>query len=144
MLARENRDFYQEKKMIAKGEAVAAIDTTQTKLTDNQKEALESMTAFRERSTQANKLKRMAKVNRKVQGNYASVYAYRTSQYIEDLVPYLYFELWDVLIFMFLGMAFFKLGFLTGTVSAKVYGWMTVWRIGARTYVILFQNAVHD
>ena len=34
MLARENRDFYEDKKIIHRGELVAAIDTTTTKLTD--------------------------------------------------------------------------------------------------------------
>jgi uncharacterized protein len=35
-------------------------------------------------------------------------------------------SLWDVLIFMFLGMAFFKLGILTGTAPIKIYGWLCV------------------
>lgn len=126
MLARENRDFYKQKRMIVKGEAIATLDTTQTKLTDRQKEELESMTAFKERSTRASKLRRMARVNQTVQGNYASVYEYRTNQYLEDLVPYLYFQLWDVQIFMLLGMAFLKMGILTGDASVKVYAWMTV------------------
>ena len=38
MLARENRDLYLDKKMIHRGEMIAAIDTTKTKLTLIQKE----------------------------------------------------------------------------------------------------------
>src|SRR5918993_2558036 len=41
-LARENRDLYKQKGVIVKGEKVAAIDTTQQKLTDRQKEELEA------------------------------------------------------------------------------------------------------
>ncbi len=47
MLARENRDLYADKATIHKGEAIAAIDTTATKLTLLQKKALEEMNGFK-------------------------------------------------------------------------------------------------
>ena len=40
MMVRENRDFYQDKAVIRKGEKVLAMDTTQVKLNDQQKEDL--------------------------------------------------------------------------------------------------------
>jgi uncharacterized protein len=121
MLARENRDFYQDKKTIHRGEVAATLDTTVTKLTARQKEDLGAMTDFKERSTHEKKVKRMEKAIRQATGSYEDVYEYRTNRYIEDLVPYLYFGIWDVLLFMFIGMAFFKLGILTGQASPKVY-----------------------
>ena len=119
MLARENRDFYQSKKIIHKGEAVAAIDTTTTKLTEQQKEELGAMKDFKERYTPEKKVKRMEKSIRQVTGSYQEVYDFRTNSYVEDLVRYLYFGLWDVLLFMFIGMAFFKMGTLLALIFTK-------------------------
>ena len=126
MTARENREFFQQKKMIEKGEAVASMDTTVVKLTSLQKEELEEMTTFQKRSEQASKLKRMNEVNEKVRGSYESVYEYRTDMYLDNLLEYSYFSLWDVLAFMLLGMAFFKLGIITGNAPMKIYWRMCV------------------
>ena len=41
-----------------------------------------------------------------------------------------YFLLWDILLFMFLGMAFFKMGILQGQAKTKVYAWMAVLGLG--------------
>jgi len=126
MLARENRDFYQQKNKILRGEAVAAIDTTQAKLTDLQKEQLEEMQGIKSRNTREGKLKRMEKMNRTVQGDYATVYDYRTNDWVDGIVTFTYLGLWDVLLCFFFGMAFFKTGVITGQASVKVYAWMTV------------------
>ncbi len=130
MLARENRDFYQDKKIIYRGEAAAAIDTSKTRLTDRQKEELGAMNEFKERNTPEKKLKRTEKAIRNVNGNYEDVYEYRTNRYIEDLVPYLFFGIWDVLLFMFVGMAFFKMGILTGQASIKIYWLLFIGGLG--------------
>jgi uncharacterized protein len=130
MLARENRDFYQSKKIIHKGEAVAAIDTTTTKLTEQQKEELGAMKDFKERYTPEKKVKRMEKSIRQVTGSYEEVYEFRTNDYVEVLVKYLYFGVWDVLLFMFIGMAFFKMGILTGQAPTKVYWGLFVIGLG--------------
>jgi uncharacterized protein len=121
MLARENRDFYQDKKRIYRGEAAALVDTTVTKLSSKQKEELGDMTEFKEKNLHENKVKRVEKAKRKATGSYEDVYEYRTNRYIDDLVPYLFFGIWDVLLFMFVGMAFFKLGILTGKAPVKIY-----------------------
>ena len=64
MTARENVDAYRDRKVIYKGELVAKIDTTQTKLTDDQKADLAAMTEFKEKSTQEGKKKKMEKKER--------------------------------------------------------------------------------
>jgi uncharacterized protein len=130
ILARDNRDLYERKEMIARGETIAAIDTTQTKLTPLQKEALGEMTDFKERTTKESKLKRMEKVNEKARGNYESVYDYRTDLYVGSLTEYVYLQCWDVLMFMLFGMALFKMGILTGEGSVKTYGWMAIVGLG--------------
>ena len=130
MLARENRNFYQDKKIIHRGELVAAIDTTTTKLTDRQKEELSAMQEFKEKNTYQKKVERMKTSIRKVTGSYEDVYAFRTNDYMEDLIGYLYFGLWDVLLFMFIGMAFFKMKILTGQAPTKVYWGLFVVGLG--------------
>ena len=137
--ARENRDFYQDKKTIRKGELVAAMDTTKIKLTDQQKENLGAMTDFKENSTQEKKVKRMERSIRKMTGSYEELYEYRSSQYVNSLVGYLYFGSWDVLLFMFLGMAFFKMGILTGQASVKVYWWMFIMGLGVGLTISYFR-----
>jgi uncharacterized protein len=121
MMIRGNRDFYQDKKEIARGEAVAMIDTSVTKLTGKQKRQLAAMNSFRERNKHESKVERAERARQQATGSYEDVYEYRTNRYIDDIVPYLYFGIWDVLSFMFLGMAFYKLGILTGKADVRIY-----------------------
>ena len=130
MLARENRDLYQDKKMISRGEMIAMIDTSKTKLNTLQKEQLAAMQDFKERNTHESKVKRMEKTKLKVLGSYETLYKIRTDQYVDTLVEYLYLGIWDVLLFMFIGMAFFKMGILTGQASVKTYVLMCVIGLG--------------
>ena len=51
MTARENVDAYRQRQMIVKGEQIAKLDTTVTKLTDDRKEALGAMTGFKEKTS---------------------------------------------------------------------------------------------
>ncbi len=126
MLARENRDLYQDKKIIHRGEMVAEMDTSQTKLTLIQKEQLGAMQDFKAKTTPEGRMKRMEKAILKTQGSYETLYEYRTNRYVDELVKYLFFGIWDVLLFMFLGMAFFKMGILTGQANIKVYWGMCI------------------
>ena len=121
MTARDNRDLYQTKKTIARGEAVAAMDTTTTKLTAEQREYLESMNGLKEKSSREGKLKAAEKEIRGVTGNYASLYEVQSEKSAHVEMYYTYFYIWDILLFMFLGMAFFKNGILLGTAPAKLY-----------------------
>jgi uncharacterized protein len=130
MLLRENRDLYQEKLTIYKGEKAAAMDTTVKKLNLLQKEDVEAMNAMKERSTQAAKKERMEKAILKTTGTYRDLYEDHSDKYVNSLVRYLYFGIWDVMVFMFIGMAFFKMGILTGNASAKVYWGMCIVGLG--------------
>jgi uncharacterized protein len=127
MTARENRDLYKQKAIISKGEMVAAIDTTQVKLTDKQKADLSAMQEMKERSDPAAKQKKMEKELQEVRGSYADLYEVRSRMAEEGETTSMYeFLIWDILLFMFIGMAFFKLGILQGEAKTKVYAWMAI------------------
>lgn len=131
MIARENLDLYRDKQTILRGELIAALDTTKVKLNEPQKEQLAAMTEFKENSTHEKKLKRTETAIRKTTGSYAQAYKFRTDMYLNHaLIKYSYMAVWDVLLFMFLGMAFFKMGVLTGKARMSVYWVMAIAGLG--------------
>ena len=130
MVARENRNLYYDKEVIHRGELISAIDTSKTKLSFVQKEQLNAMQDFKERNTEESRIKRKEKTIEKNTGSYGAVYEYRTNRYVDSLVRYIFFEPWDVLLFMFVGMAFFKMGILTGQASIKTYLLMCIIGLG--------------
>ncbi|MDZ4810975.1 MAG: DUF418 domain-containing protein, partial [Bacteroidota bacterium] len=119
--ARDNVLFYRDKKVITTGEMIAKKDTTQIKLTDDEKAELGAMTGLKEKNSAEGKKKEMEKSLRKVRGDYASFYEYQSERSFYGEVHYTYDGLWDILIFMFLGMAFYKNGVLMGNAPAKLY-----------------------
>ncbi len=139
MTARENVDAYRDRQMIYKGEAIAKLDTTLVKLTDQQKEDLGAMTTFQERNTAEGKQKRMQKNLAAVRGSYGELYKYHSERSFRTEVNYLYYGGWDILVFMFLGMAFFKNGVLTGLASTKVYWVMFLAGLGIGLLVSWFR-----
>jgi uncharacterized protein len=89
------------------------------------------MTEFKEKTSIEKKRERKeSRLGKVGNSNYEDLYEQRTETYISQLVQYVFFELWDVLLFMFLGMAFFKMGILTGQAPAKVYWWMFIVGLG--------------
>jgi uncharacterized protein len=135
MLLRENRDLYFKKETIHRGELVAAIDTTRTPLTVLQKTDLSAMQEFKERTTPESRLKDADKQILLMTGSYARLYKIRTNEYLDTLVGYLFLGIWDVLTFMFLGMAFFKSGLLLGTARTSVYWWMFIIGVGGGIFL---------
>ena len=135
MIARENRDLYERKSMIREGEAIAALDTTVTKLSSIQRETFNKMTEFKESSQRDAKLKESTESIEKFTTSYASVYNARTNDYVRNLSMYMYFFPWDVLTCMLLGMALFKLGILTGTAPLRVYTWMCLGGLGVGLFL---------
>lgn len=130
MTARENLDAFRDRKMIAKGEVIAMMDTTVTKLTDQQKADLGAMTEFKEKTSAEGKKKKMEKSLAAVRGGYGGFYEYQSERSFRGEINYLYYGGWDILVFMFLGMAFFKNGVLMGKASAKVYWGMFIIGLG--------------
>jgi uncharacterized protein len=131
MTARENRDLFKRKAVIAKGEAIAKIDTTVTKLSDKQKEQLGAMKEIKENSKPEEKKKKMEKQLKEIRGGYAELYEARSRMAEEgETFGMYYWAIFDVPLFMFLGLAFFKLGILQGEAKTKVYAWMTAIGLG--------------
>lgn len=127
---RDNVDAYRDRKMIAKGEMIAKMDTTIHKLSDKQKDELGEMTAFKEKTTEKARIKEMNKNLAIVRGDYAGFYDYQSARSLRGELHYTYFGIWDILIFMFLGMAFFKSGILTGQASTKIYWGLFIGGLG--------------
>jgi len=128
--ARENRDFYHEKSKIEKGELVAAIDTTKTKLTKKQKGELEEMNGFKNNQKLEKKQEKAKEAIDAVRGSYAELYDHNSSDSVWMETDFLYFNPWDILIFMFLGLAFFKMGLIQGDHPLKTYLLMAVLGLG--------------
>ena len=121
MTLRENADFYREKAIIHQGEIAAKIDTVKTKLSFEQKEQLNAMMASKEKSSLESRKKEMENSLQKMHGNYATLYKYQSTRSFNMEAAGFFTFIWDILLFMFLGMAFYKNGILTGTAPVKIY-----------------------
>ena len=145
---RENKGLYQQKGIIKRGEKVALIDTTKTKLTDKQKQDLSALEVFKERSKPESKKKEAEKEVKQVTGNYWSLYSKRSNQSAEgEMEGMYYFLIWDILLCMFIGMAFFKLGILQGEAKTSIYAWMAIIGLGAGlplSYLYLQPEIIHN
>ncbi|MEJ7587413.1 MAG: DUF418 domain-containing protein [Ferruginibacter sp.] len=139
MTTRENVDLFRQQKMIATGEAIAKLDTTKVKLTDIQKEELAEMTGFKEKAAIEGQRKEMQKNLREVRGSYADVYNNLSSVSAHFEFYYTYYGLWDVLSFMFIGMAFYKSGVLTGTAPISTYSVLFIVGLGAGLVLSYFR-----
>jgi uncharacterized protein len=136
---RSNVDLYRDKKMIAKGEVIAKMDTSVSKLTEKQKEALGAMTEFKEKSSVDGRKKKMEKSLKAMRGSYGELYDYQSERSLRGELYYMYFGLWDILLFMFIGMALFKTGLLMGKGSVKTYLLMTVVGLGGGLIISWFR-----
>ncbi|HEX4876709.1 MAG TPA: DUF418 domain-containing protein [Chitinophagaceae bacterium] len=131
MTTRENVDLHRQKDKIYKGEQIAKLDTTKVKLTDLQQEQLGAMTGMKEKSDTAGLRKAMRKNLQKATGSYGTLYEYMSNISTNLEFYYTYYGIWDILLFMLLGMAFFKSGILTGQASAKLYWALFIAGMGA-------------
>jgi uncharacterized protein len=139
MTARENLDFYRHKEIVNKGEAIASLDTTRIKLTPQQQEDWEAFTAFKEGSDSASQHKEMEKNLRHTRGNYSELYQNFSNVSSKFEVYFSFSYMWDVLLFMFVGMAFFKTGLLTGEASFKSYWLLFVVGTGIGLFISYFR-----
>ena len=137
--ARENVDTYRDRKKITKGEAIAKIDTTITKLSDHQKADLGAMTEMKEKFSDTGKKKKMEKSLKSVRGGYFDFYEYQSERSLRMELNYTYLWAWDVLLFIFLGMALFKSGILMGQASTKLYLLLFIGGMGLGLFLSYFR-----
>ncbi|HEV7330254.1 MAG TPA: DUF418 domain-containing protein [Flavisolibacter sp.] len=120
--ARENVDLYRDKSTIRTGEAISRIDTTRTPLTAFQKDRLEEYQGLKKQTSPEAMKERMERNLRDVQGPYARLYANHSEVSMQgETTAIFHFLFFDVLLFMFIGMAFYKNGILTGQHKASTY-----------------------
>ncbi len=136
---RDNVDYYRDKKIIAKGEMVAKMDTSQIKLNEVQREQYAAMKEFKEKNSIEAKKEKMKKSIRAMTGDYNRLYEYQSDRSLRGEMYYTYYGLWDIMIFMFLGMAFFKNGLLLGTAPSKVYWLMFIIGLGSGLIISWFR-----
>jgi uncharacterized protein len=131
MTVRENVDFQRENKIIVNGEEIAALDTLKTKLTQAQKDQLHEMIDIREASSIKSRTERIEKNIQQVLGSYRDLYkVHGDRSFGGETGGIFYFLFWDVLLFMFIGMAFYKLGIITGDQPSRVYWWLFIGGLG--------------
>ncbi len=131
MTLRENVDFYRDKAAIQQGEMVAAMDTTKVKLTEKQEEELDEMNSIKKFNSKKSKEERIKKNIRMVQGDYSELYAaHGDRSYRLETHGIFHFLFWDVILFMFIGMAFYKMGIITGDSPVIVYWWLFIVGLG--------------
>jgi uncharacterized protein len=135
MTARENRDLYQRKAIISKGENIAKMDTTKVKLTEDQQDDLEAMTGMKKSLDSSSLVKEMNKNLRDIRGDYSRLYHNISEVSARFEFELSYYAIWDILLFMLIGMAFFKSGVLTGDVPVRVYWWLFIVGIGPGFYL---------
>jgi uncharacterized protein len=120
---RENSDLFSNKTIIEKGQAIAKLDTTKVKLTDQQKEDLGKYTGLKEKKDTAGIAKAAKEDIKKVKGkNYLAIFRYYKDVNMNIQSYGFYNGWWDMLMFFFLGMALYKSGYLTGKKSNYLYG----------------------
>lgn len=134
--AREVKHLYEQKAIISKGEAVALMDTTTVKWTKAQEQAWNRMNDFKKESELSFKQNKAKEEVEKVLGSYKTMYELRSDMSVNAETRFLYYyAVWDIILCMLLGMAFFKLGIMQGTAPFKWYIWMAV--IGWSTGLLL-------
>jgi len=121
MTVRENVDLFRKQQKIHKGEAVALIDTARTPLTAVQQEDLETMLSMKNKWDSAALSKEMVRNTERVKGGFVKAYDFLAPVGAAVEYEMVYYNLWDSLIFIFLGMAFFKSGLLTGQGKTQHY-----------------------
>ncbi len=130
-VARENVDLYRDKGTISRGEAIAAMDTTKTKLAPILKDQLTAMQNLTQRSGKPAMKERRESDVRAVQHSYMTLYQVQSENSFRGQSRGMFhFLFFDALVFMFIGMAFFKTGIITGSKKAKTYLWMFLVGLG--------------
>lgn len=131
---RENRMLLDNKDVITKGQVAEKIDTVKQKLNEEQKEDLKKWYGFKEENTSDGMMKKAmeeTKKTREKSGSYVSMVKYfrDINMMIESI--FFYNSWWDILMFMFLGIALLRSGFIEGRRSTALYATLAIIGIGA-------------
>jgi uncharacterized protein len=115
-------DLYASHTMRVKGEQALALEKQKKVLTEDQKTAKETWTGYQDRRKPEGLRKSANKKIKEMQGNFFSSFSSTAGQSVLLESVYFYqFIFFDVMCLLFLGMALFKWGVLTGQRSKKFY-----------------------
>lgn len=125
LMVRENKDFLSEKQRITQGEKAALLDTSVVKLSWIQKSSIAQMEIIKNKYNPEVKKKKIEEEINIFRSGYFTLYNYLADKSVSaETYGLYYFHFFDVLVFMLMGMAFFKMGILQGDASIKLYGWL--------------------
>ncbi|GAA4469386.1 DUF418 domain-containing protein [Nibrella saemangeumensis] len=99
------------------------VEQQQKKLTDEQKKAKEAW--LEQIKWTKHDPKKEAEIIKGMQSGYGAVFAKLMPRNVNIESRGMYYDFWDMLGMMFLGMALFKIGFFSNKLSASLY-WMTL------------------
>jgi uncharacterized protein len=120
---RENKPLYDSKEMFAKGRAAEQLEKSKKTLTEDQKKELEEWQGFTKKANIESVRKEAAKFNKDVQtGSYLKIYSlFKDFNVKFETTRFFLMGIWDILLFMSLGMVLFKTGYLTGQLPVRQY-----------------------
>lgn len=143
---RENADLYKDKALISTGEALAKRDTTRIPLTALQQDRLKEYQQYKISTGKEAKTETFKRIVRNVQGPYPVLYRQLSeASFRVETLGMFNFIFFDVLVFMFIGMAFYKNGMLMGQGATSVYWALFIGGLGTGLIVSYFrlQPALH-
>jgi uncharacterized protein len=120
---RDTRALYRRKETIREGRVAEVLAEKKKTLTEEQQTFLGKWKTMKKNHSKDSIPARLAEEEKKiVRKSYGEIWKYYAdlNENNESIGIYRFF-VWDILLFFFIGMAFYKNGFILGTASAKTY-----------------------
>ena len=125
-------ELYRQKVIIHKGETILQPGADSATFNHDKWTAIEEYNQFVKKTSLVSKQKEAASYTQKTNGKFVTLYALHHKLSVDiQSAGFFTFFFWDILLFMFLGMAFYKKGILTGEVSPGFYWILTLSGLGA-------------
>ena len=139
---RENRNLFDDKEMIAKGQLAQTLSEKKQALTEAQKDDLRKWEGFRERSSSAGYMDvamKETKETREKSHSYVAMVEHLRDVNMRIQSVFFYNSWWDILMFFFLGIALLKNGFIEGKKSVGLYLVVAIAGIGVGLFLNYIQ-----
>lgn len=127
----ETAELYRKKVIIYNGETILRSGTPLTQLNTKQQEDMNEYKLLTGAINFQSKQIMAAENINKTNGTAASLYQLHSQKALAmQSTTFFYFFFWDILAFMFIGIAFYKSGILTGEASINVYWVLSISGLG--------------
>jgi uncharacterized protein len=118
----DNLELYRQKLVIRKGETILKTGVDTANFNTDQLAAIEEYNRLVKKISLASKQKEAERSKQRTNGEFAVLFdLHRQMSVTIQSTGFFTFFFWDILLFMFLGMAFYKQGMLTGEASSRFY-----------------------